>query len=93
MDLYGIFNFETNNIGVNLGLRFDYKTLKSVDNTVTSNMIFNVNYDKSFSHPSFSSGLYYKMNNNIRIVTQDIQSPHFSELFSMVFTMGQIDLK
>ena len=81
---YGIFNFETNNIGVNLGLRFDYKTLKSVDNTVTSNMIFNVNYEKSFSHPSFSSGLYYKLNNHTLRISYSgaYRAPHFSELFS-----------
>ena len=75
---YGIFNFETNNMGMNLGLRFDYKKLKSKDNTV------DVNYDKSFSHPSFSSGLYYKMNNHsIRIsYSGAYRAPHFSELFS-----------
>ena len=81
---YGIFNFETNNIGVNIGLRFDYKTLKSKDNTTTSNMIFNVNYDKSFAHPSFSSGLFYKVDDHtIRIsYSGAYRAPHFSELFS-----------
>ena len=81
---YGIFNFESENLGLNLGLRFDYKKLKSVDNTATSNMIFDVNYDKSFSHPSFSSGLYYKRNNHtIRFsYSGAYRAPHFSELFS-----------
>ena len=81
---YGIFNFESDNLGLNLGLRFDYKKLKSVDNTATSNMIFDVNYDKSFSHPSFSSGLYYKRNNHtIRFsYSGAYRAPHFSELFS-----------
>ena len=92
---YGIFNFETNNIGVNLGLRFDYKTLKSTDNTITSNMIFDVNYDKSFTHPSFSSGLFYRVNNHTtRVSYSGAYRAHiFLNYFQMVFTMEQIDLK
>ena len=81
---YAIFNYELNNIGFNIGARYDYKTLKSKDNTTTSNMIFNVDYDKSFSHPSFSSGFFYKINNHITRISYSgsYRAPHFSELFS-----------
>ncbi|MAR40472.1 MAG: hypothetical protein CMD22_07535 [Flavobacteriales bacterium] len=81
---YGTFNYETNNIGLNLGARFDYKTLKSKDNTVTTNMVFNVDYEKSFTHPSFSSGFYYKFKDHITRISYSgsYRAPHFSELFS-----------
>ena len=81
---YAIFDFETNNIGLNLGLRFDYKTLKSKDNTITSNMIFDINYDESFKHPSFSTGFFYRMNNHTTRISYSgaYRAPHFSELFS-----------
>ena len=45
--------------GLNSGIRYDYKHLKSEDN------ISNVNYDNEFSNTSFSSGIYFKFLENI----------------------------
>ena len=81
---YAIFNYEKDNLGVNLGIRYDYKKLKSKDNTVNNNKIFDVDYSKSFSDPSFSSGVYYKFKDHITRISYSgaYRSPHFSELFS-----------
>ncbi len=81
---YAIFNYDKDNLGVNLGIRYDYKKLKSKDNTVNNNKIFDIDYSKSFSNTSFSSGVYYKFNDHITRISYSgaYRSPHFSELFS-----------
>ncbi|NCG35765.1 MAG: TonB-dependent receptor [Dehalococcoidales bacterium] len=75
---YVIFDYEKNNFGLNSGIRYDYKHIKSEDN------ISNVNYDNEFSNTSFSSGIYYKFLDNILRFTYSgsYRAPHFSELFS-----------
>tara|TARA_B100000902_G_scaffold400007_1_gene474488 strand:- start:1045 stop:3348 length:2304 start_codon:yes stop_codon:yes gene_type:complete len=82
---YFIFNYEINNFGFNSGIRYDYKHLKSNDNTITTDgRSFDINYENSFSAPSISSGIYYNINDNIFrfSFSQAYRSPHFSELFS-----------
>ena len=67
-----------NNFGFNSGVRYDYKNLKSED------IISNINYDKEFSNTSFSTGLFYKIQDNKFRLTYSgaYRAPHFSELFS-----------
>ena len=75
---YVIIDYEKNNFGLSSGIRYDYKNLKSEDNIV------NINYDKSFSNSSFSTGIYYKFIDNIIRLSYSgaYRAPHFSELFS-----------
>ena len=75
---YFILDYEKNNFGYNSGIRYDYKSLKSEDN------ISNVIYDNEFSNTSFSTGVFYKFNDNVFRLTYSgaFRAPHFSELFS-----------
>tara|TARA_B110000116_G_scaffold84138_1_gene73292 strand:- start:375 stop:2600 length:2226 start_codon:yes stop_codon:yes gene_type:complete len=75
---YFILDYEKNNFGFNTGVRYDYKNLKSED------IISNTDYDNKFSNTSFSTGLFYKMQDNIFRLTYSgaYRAPHFSELFS-----------
>ena len=75
---YAILDFEKNNFGLNSGIRYDYKSLKSIDE------IFNTNFDEVFSTTSLSSGIYYNHKEHILrfCYSEAFRSPHFSELFS-----------
>ena len=75
---YFILDYEKNNFGFNTGVRYDYKNLKSED------IISNTDYDNKFSNTSFSTGLFYKVQDNIFRFTYSgaYRAPHFSELFS-----------
>ena len=75
---YFILDYEKNNFGYNSGIRYDYKSLKSEDK------ISNVIYDNEFSNTSFSTGVFYKFNDNVFRLTYSgaFRAPHFSELFS-----------
>ena len=75
---YFILDYEKNNFGFNTGVRYDYKNLKSED------IILNRDYDNKFSNTSFSTGLFYKVQDNIFRFTYSgaYRAPHFSELFS-----------
>ena len=75
---YIILNYEKNNLGFNSGLRYDHKRVESEDQT------FDIDYSNLFSTPSFSSGIYYRVNEHITRLTYSgaFRSPHFSELFS-----------
>ena len=75
---YFIVDFDNDNFGFNYGLRFDYKSLESNDET------FNINYDNQFYNTSFSAGLFYKHLENLVRLTYSgaYRAPHFSELFS-----------
>ena len=81
---YTLLNYEKNNLGFNLGVRYDYKDVKSEDYTVTENKTFNIDYSNSFSSTSFSSGIYYKHQDHITRISYSgaYRAPHFSELFS-----------
>ncbi len=75
---YLLIEYEKDNIGINTGVRYDNKNLKTNDN------ILNIDYEKSFSSISFSSGVYYKYIDHIFRLTYSgsYRTPHFSELFS-----------
>ena len=75
---YLIMDYEKDNFGLNSGIRFDYKKLKSDDKFV------DINYDQSFTNTSFSTGVYYKFLENIVRLSYSgaFRAPHFSELFS-----------
>ena len=75
---YFILDYEKNNFGFNTGVRYDYKNLKSED------IISKTDYDNKFSNTSLSTGLFYKMQDNIFRLTYSgaYRAPHFSELFS-----------
>ena len=75
---YVIVDFEDDNFGFNYGIRYDYKSLESNDET------FNINYDNEFSSTSFSAGIFYKyLDNTVRLTYSGAyRAPHFSELFS-----------
>lgn len=75
---YFTLDYVKNNFGFNSGVRYDYKNLKSED------IISNINYDKEFSNTSFSTGLFYKIQDNKFRLTYSgaYRAPHFSELFS-----------
>ena len=82
---YAIFNYDNNNFGYNLGYRYDYKNLVSLDNTVTSDKkVFNTDYSNNFHSSSLSSGMFYKLNDHISRISysEAYRAPHFSELFS-----------
>jgi len=81
---YGIFNYEKDNLGVNLGIRYDYKNLKSRDNTVNNNKIFDIDYSESFNAFSISSGVFCEFKDHIIRISYSgaSRTPHFSELFS-----------
>ena len=51
---YTIIDYEDENFGFNYGIRYDYKSLESKDQT------FDLNYDNEFSNTSFSAGIFYK---------------------------------
>ena len=78
MAAYAIFDYEKDNIGLNAGIRYDYKVVKCDDKN------FSIEYDKSFNSTSFSSGIYYNyLENNFRLTYSGaFRAPHFSELFS-----------
>tara|TARA_B100000900_G_scaffold145955_1_gene123673 strand:+ start:3184 stop:5412 length:2229 start_codon:yes stop_codon:yes gene_type:complete len=78
MAAYAIFDYEKDNIGLNAGIRYDYKVVKCDDD------YFDIKYDQSFNSTSFSSGIYYKfLENNFRLTYSGaFRAPHFSELFS-----------
>ena len=75
---YTIIDYEHENFGFNYGIRYDYKSLESKDQT------FDLNYDNEFSNTSFSAGIFYKyLDNTVRITYSGAyRAPHFSELFS-----------
>mgnify|MGYP001337519241 CR=1 FL=1 len=75
---YAIFDYDKDNIGLNAGVRYDYKSVKCDDD------YFDIKYDQSFNSTSFSSGIYYNyLENNFRLTYSGaFRAPHFSELFS-----------
>ncbi|MAW31648.1 MAG: hypothetical protein CMD15_07210 [Flavobacteriales bacterium] len=75
---YFIIDYESNNIGYNVGVRSDYKKLESNDN------IKDIDYTNDFYNTSFSSGAYYKLlDHTIRFsYSGAYRAPHVSELFS-----------
>ena len=75
---FSLVDYEKENVGYNLGIRHDYKNIKSNDN------LLGTNYYNEFSYSSYSAGLYYNYNDNIFRFTYSgaFRSPHFSELFS-----------
>lgn len=75
---YAIIDYEKNNFGFNAGLRYDKKQVTAEDS------IFGVNYDKTFSHASLSTGFYYDIGGHILRATYSgaYRAPHFAELFS-----------
>ena len=75
---FSLIDYEKENMGYNLGIRHDYKNIKSNDNSLGTN------FYNEFSYSSYSAGLYYNYNDNIFRFTYSgaFRSPHFSELFS-----------
>ncbi len=75
---YVLIEYEKDNFGANTGIRYDTKIIDVEDN------IKGITYYETFSHASFSTGLYYKYIDNIFRITYSgaYRSPHFSELFS-----------
>ena len=75
---YLLIEYEKDNIGINTGVRFDNKNLK------TDDPVLNIDYENTFSNTSFSSGIYYKHLDHIFRLTYSgaHRTPHFSELFS-----------
>ncbi len=75
---YLVLEYEKDNIGINTGIRYDNKNLK------TNDQVLNIAYENSFSSTSFSSGIYYKYIDHIFRLTYSgaYRTPHFSELFS-----------
>ena len=75
---YVIVDFEDDNFGFNYGVRYDYKSLESKDQT------FDINYNNEFSNTSFSAGIFYRyLDNTLRLTYSGAyRAPHFSELFS-----------
>ena len=75
---YAIFDYEKEDIGYNIGIRHDYKNMKSVD------ALLGTDFYNEFSFSSYSAGLYYDYKGNIFRATYSgaFRSPHFSELFS-----------
>lgn len=75
---YAIVDYEKDNVGLNAGVRYDYKSVKCDDD------YFDIKYDQSFNSTSFSSGIYYNyLENNFRLTYSGaFRAPHFSELFS-----------
>ena len=75
---YVLIEYEKNNFGINSGVRYDYKRLRSDDK------VLDLDYDNSFNSTSFSSGLYYRFIDHIFRMTFSgaYRSPHVSELFS-----------
>ena len=75
---YFIIDYESNNIGYNVGVRSDYKKLESNDN------IKDIDYTNDFYNTSFSSGVFYKLlDHTIRFsYSGAYRAPHVSELFS-----------
>ena len=71
---YLISEYEKNNIGFNVGLRFDNKNL-TVDEE---------SYDKVFNAFNYSVGSYYELNDQILRLsfTTSFRAPHISEIFS-----------
>ena len=77
---YFISDYEKDNYGVSLGVRYDYKNLKVNDQSRK----FKLDFDKIFTSTSFSSGIYYKLLEHTFRFTYSgaYRTPHFSELFS-----------
>ena len=75
---FAIIDYEKDNVGLNAGVRYDYKSVKCDDD------YFDIKYDQSFNSTSFSSGIYYNyLENNFRLTySGSFRAPHFSELFS-----------
>lgn len=79
---YFIIDFEKNNFGLNIGIRYDNKNLEVNDNTLEFE---NINhFNKSFTNTSYSAGLFYEfLDHHFRIsYSGAYRAPHFSELFS-----------
>ena len=75
---YLLIEYEKNNFGINTGIRYDNKNLK------TNDQVLNIDYENRFSSTSFSSGIYYNHIDHIFKFTYSgaYRTPHFSELFS-----------
>lgn len=75
---YVLIEYEEEGFGINTGIRHDKKRVNAKDDIKV------VDYKETFSHTSFSSGLYYKYIDHIFRITYSgaYRSPHFSELFS-----------
>ena len=86
---FSLIDYEKENMGYNLGIRHDYKNIKSNDNSLGTN------FYNEFSYSSYSAGLYYNYNDNIFRFTYSGALDHliFLSYFLMVFIMEQIDTK
>lgn len=93
---FGIVDYEKNNTGFNIGVRYDHKTLSSDDSMLEKS------YDQQFTSTSFSSGVYQKYDNHtVRLsYSEAYRAPHVAELFSNGvhhgtnrFEIGNRDLK
>jgi len=75
---FGILDYEKNNTGFNIGVRYDIKEMKSDD------PILEKNYNEQFNSTSFSSGIYKKYENHTFRLSYSgaYRAPHSSELFS-----------
>ena len=71
---YLISEYQKDNLGFNIGLRFDNKNLTVIDSS----------YDQVFNAFNYSLGSYYELNDQILRLsfTSSFRAPHLSELFS-----------